>query len=180
VTLRTRTRPDEFDPLDWVLEHWRAQNRPAAEYFVAASALFRTYQAVTARFDEALSEFDLTRTGYLLLATLFLSGNRARPLSYLSRHLLMHPTTITLVVDQMEQRGLVERIRHETDRRSILVHLTDAGREVADQATEALAAAKFGLPIDLDTAIELVEVLRRVRRQINDIPVIAPDGHRAE
>jgi DNA-binding MarR family transcriptional regulator len=180
VTLRTRTRPDEFDPLDWVLEHWQAQNRPAAEHFVAASSLFRTYQAVTARFDEVLSEFELTRTGYLLLATLFLSGDRARPLSYLSRHLLVHPTTITLVVDQMEQRGLVERIRHETDRRSILVHLTAAGREVSDQATEALAAARFGLAVDLDTAIELVEVLRRIRRELNDIPTVAPDGQRAE
>ena len=91
MTLRTRTRPDEFDPLDWVLEHWQQQNRPAAEHFVAASSLFRTYQAVTARFDEVLSEYELTRTGYLLLATLFLSGDRARPLSYLSRHLLVHP-----------------------------------------------------------------------------------------
>src|SRR5713226_188301 len=175
MTLRTRTRPDEFDPLNLVLEHWRAQNRPAAEHFVAASALFRTYQAVTARFEEVLSEFELTRTGYLLLATLALSGERDRPLSYLSRNLLVHPTTITLVVDQMEQRGLVERVRHETDRRSTLVHLTPAGREVADQATEALAAAKFGIPVDLDTAIELVEVLRRVRREINDIPAVASD-----
>jgi DNA-binding MarR family transcriptional regulator len=180
MTLRTRTRPDEFDPLDWVLEHWQAQNRPAAEHFVAASSLFRTYQAVTARFDEVLSEFELTRTGYLLLVTLFLSGDRARPLSYLSRNLLVHPTTITLVVDQMEQRGLVERVPHETDRRSTLVHLTEAGHEVADRATEALAAAKFGLAVDLDTAIELVEVLRRVRREINDIPAVAPNGQRAE
>ncbi len=127
-----------------------------------------------------LSEFELTRTGYLLLATLFLSGDRARPLSYLSRNLLVPPTTITLVVDQMEQRGLVERVPHETDRWSTLVHLTEAGRKVADQATEALAAAKFGLPVDLGTAIELVEVLRRVRRQINDIPALAPAEQRAE
>ena len=180
MSLRTRTHPDEFDPLDWVLEHWQAQNRPAAEHFVAASSLFRTHQAVTARWDEVLSESELTRTGYLLLATLFLSGDRARPLSYLSRNLLVHPTTITLVVDQMEQRGLVERVPHETDRRSILVHLTEAGREVSDQATEALAAAKFGLAVELDTAIELVEVLRRVRREINDIPALASDGQRAE
>ena len=180
MTLRTRTHPDEFDPLDWVLEHWQAQNRPAAEHFVAASSLFRTYQAVTARFDEVLTEFELTRTGYLLLATLFLSEDKVRPLSYLSRHLLVHPTTITLVVDQMEQRRLVERVPHDTDRRSTLVRLTEAGREVADRATEALAAAKFGLAVDLDTVIELVEVLRNVRREINDIPALAADEQKAE
>ena len=35
TSLRTRTRPGEFDPLDWVLEHWQAQDRPDAEHFLA-------------------------------------------------------------------------------------------------------------------------------------------------
>jgi DNA-binding MarR family transcriptional regulator len=175
VSLRTRTRPGEFDPLDWVLEHWQAQDRPDAEHFLAVSALFRTYQAVTARSDEVLKRFDLTRTGYLLLTTLFLSRDNARPLGYLSRHLMVHPTTITLAVDQLEHRRLVARSAHPTDRRTTVVRLTKAGHEVADQATEALAAASFGLAIPADMAIELVELLRRVRREIGDIPPSSPD-----
>src|SRR4030088_2574184 len=82
VNLRTRTRPGEFDPLDWVLEHWQAQDRPDAEHFIALSALFRTYQAVTARTDEILKRFELTRTGYLLLTTLFLTRDNSRALGY--------------------------------------------------------------------------------------------------
>ena len=173
--LRTRTRPGEFDPLDWVLEHWQAQDRPDAEHFLAVSALFRTYQAVTARTDEVLKRFDLTRTGYLLLVTLFLTRDRSRALGYLSRQLMVHPTTITLAVDQLEQRRLVAREAHPTDRRTTVVRLTKAGQEVADQATEALAAAKFGIPVPQDMAIELVELPRRVRRAIGDIPPAAPD-----
>ena len=38
--------------------------------------------------------------------------------------------TLTMTVDRLEKRGLVVRMPHETDRRSILVTLTEAGREV--------------------------------------------------
>jgi DNA-binding MarR family transcriptional regulator len=175
LRLRTRTRPGEFDPLDWVLEHWQAQNRPDAEHFLAVSALFRTYQAVTARQDEVLKQYELTRTGYLLMVTLFLSKDGSRPLGQLSRQLMVHPTTITLVVDQLEERRLLSRGAHPTDRRTTVVRLTKAGRELADKATDALAKVNFGIAVPQDMAVELVELLRLVRREIGDIPPAAPD-----
>lgn len=38
--------------------------------------------------------------------------------------------TLTVNVDRLEKMGLVARIPHETDRRSILVGLTEAGRDL--------------------------------------------------
>jgi len=38
--------------------------------------------------------------------------------------------TLTVNVDRLEKQGLVARIPHETDRRSILVTLTPAGQEL--------------------------------------------------
>jgi DNA-binding MarR family transcriptional regulator len=38
--------------------------------------------------------------------------------------------TLTVGIDRLEKQGLVERIPHETDRRSILVALTKPGREL--------------------------------------------------
>lgn len=175
MRLRTRVSPDEFDPLDWVLEHWQGQARPDAEHFLAVSALFRTYQAVTSRTDEVLRRFELTRTGYLLLTTLFLTRDNSRALSYLSRQLMVHPTTITLAVDQLERRHLVAREAHPTDRRTTIVRLTQTGHQLAGEATEALAAVHFGLAIPQELAVEMVELLRRVRREIGDIPPAAPD-----
>ena len=175
MRLRTRTRPGEFDPLDWVLEHWQAQDRPDAEHFLAVSALFRTHQAVTARQDELLKQFDLTRTGYLLMVTLFLSKDQSRPLGQLSKQLMVHPTTITLVVDQLEERRILARNAHPTDRRTTVVKLTKAGRDLADKVTAAMAKDNFGIPIPQDMAVELVELLRNVRREIGDIPPVAAD-----
>ena len=173
--LRTRTRPGEFDPLDWVLEHWQAQDRPDAEHFLAVSALFRTHQAVTVRQDEILKQFDLTRTGYLLMVTLFLSKDASRPLGQLSKQLMVHPTTVTLSVDQLEERRIVARVAHPTDRRTTMVRLTRSGHELANKVTEAMAKVNFGIPIPQDMAVDLVELLRSVRREIGDIPPLADD-----
>ncbi len=38
--------------------------------------------------------------------------------------------TLTVMVDRLEKNGMVRRRPHETDRRSILVELTDAGFEL--------------------------------------------------
>ena len=53
---------------------------------------------------------------------------------------------MTNAVDRLEAAGLVERQPHETDRRALVLALTDEGRRVADAATEALKKAQPGTP----------------------------------
>jgi DNA-binding MarR family transcriptional regulator len=88
---------------------------------------------------------------------------------------MVHPTTITLVVDQLEERKLLSRIAHATDRRTTVVRLTKAGRDLADKVTVAMAKVNFGIPVPQDMAIQLVELLREVRREIGDIPPATED-----
>jgi len=44
---------------------------------------------------------------------------------------------ITSRLDRLERRGYVKRTRHPSDRRGVLVSLTDAGRQVLEQAVAA-------------------------------------------
>lgn len=55
-------------------------------------------------------------------------------LSKLSKHVYLSPSMITSIVDQLEKRYLVERTRKSTDRRVILIELTEKGKEVAQTA----------------------------------------------
>ncbi len=149
---------------------WVAHGQPAADQFTAMVAILRTHQAMTAAIDATLRTHDLTRTGYLLMTTLQLSRDGTRPLGQLSRHLMVHPTTVTLALDQLEKRNLVKRNPHPTDRRTILAVLTPAGREVLDKATKALADTEFGLTgVDASLSGRVVEVLGDVREHIGDI-----------
>jgi DNA-binding MarR family transcriptional regulator len=52
----------------------------------------------------------------------------------LAERILYSKSGFTNVVDRMEKEGLVKRVRPETDRRSILIVLTDAGRKKMEEA----------------------------------------------
>ena len=82
---------------------------------------------------------------------------------------MVHPTTVTLALDQLEKRNLVKRHPHPTDRRTILARLTPAGRQVLDKATKALADNDFGLTgVDDALSSRVVEILGEVRERIGD------------
>jgi DNA-binding MarR family transcriptional regulator len=49
-------------------------------------------------------------------------------------------STLSSLLDRLERRGLIARGRHPRSRRLVMVELTDAGREVAIQASAAMRA----------------------------------------
>ena len=49
------------------------------------------------------------------------------PMNELAERILYSKSGFTRVVDRMEEAGLVQRVRPENDRRTILVRLTDSG-----------------------------------------------------
>jgi DNA-binding MarR family transcriptional regulator len=52
----------------------------------------------------------------------------------LAQVLAVAPPNITLVLDKMTEKGLLERVRSETDRRAQNIHLTPGGRALAERA----------------------------------------------
>jgi DNA-binding MarR family transcriptional regulator len=73
----------------------------------------------------------------------------------------------TLVVDDLERRGYVERTVHPDDRRSKIVSLTPAGAAVAEQAERILARPPRSLlavaPEELATLDRIMAELRSPR-----------------
>lgn len=55
-------------------------------------------------------------------------------LSKLSQHVYLSPSMITSIVDQLENKELVVRTRKSTDRRVILIELTEKGKQVTQTA----------------------------------------------
>jgi DNA-binding MarR family transcriptional regulator len=77
---------------------------------------------------------------------------------------MVHPTSVTNLVDRLEAQGLVERTVDSADRRRILASLTAEGRRVLKKATDALTDIEFAVgalaPADQEKAYELLRVLR--------------------
>lgn len=70
-------------------------------------------------------------TGPQVTAIKLLEGFGDLSLSALSQRMSARNSTITGLVDRMEQAGLVERTRSTEDRRVVLIRLTERGRELA-------------------------------------------------
>jgi DNA-binding MarR family transcriptional regulator len=55
-------------------------------------------------------------------------------LSQVARKIMVNSSTLTGIIDRLEQKGLVTRTRTSPDRRVITIELTEEGRKVAENA----------------------------------------------
>jgi len=162
--------PLSFDPIlearrQWD-EHWGPDATPAMG---AVTSVFRAHQILLARLNQALAPWDLTFPRYEALMLLSYSRTGALPLGKMGDRLQVHRASVTNVVDRLVAQGLVVRVRHEQDRRTVLAQITEAGRGTAKAATEALNADRFGIaPLGTAEAERLSDLIEPLRRQAGD------------
>ncbi|WP_441000017.1 MarR family winged helix-turn-helix transcriptional regulator [Fodinibius sp. SL11] len=89
--------------------------------------LMRATETINNRLNRQLSDVGLTISQFGVLEALLHLG----PLNQkaLGEKLLKSGGNITLVIDNLEKSGWVERHQDPEDRRSMLIHLTDEGEE---------------------------------------------------
>ena len=160
---------DLVDSVEWARLRWLDVDQPEGDHFAMMVALMRLNQMVVSNLDRLLKGQGLARTAYLVLCTLMLAKSKTLTMTQLSRRLILHPTTISLVVDQLQARGLVVRKSHSGDRRTVLASMTDEGIEMLTAVNQSLGAQKYGLDgVDSRLAITLTEVIRQVRGDLGD------------
>lgn len=89
--------------------------------------LMRASETINNRLNRQLAEVDLTVSQFGVLEALLHLG----PLNQksLGEKLLKSGGNITLVIDNLEKSGWVERRQNPDDRRSVLIHLTPEGKQ---------------------------------------------------
>ena len=87
----------------------------------------RAADSVSSRLSRLLAKYELTMSQFGALEALYHLG----PLNQnkLGKKLLKTSGNITMVVDNLEKRGLVERERSSEDRRAVNVMLTKTGKK---------------------------------------------------
>ena len=89
----------------------------------------RLVRAVYLDSQKISKRYGLTGPQSAILRNLFNNG----PMSSadLSRKLYVTPSNITGIIDRLEKKKFVERIKKEGDRRVALINLTESGRELS-------------------------------------------------
>jgi DNA-binding MarR family transcriptional regulator len=100
------------------------------------ATLERAAHLVATRIEMAANDLDITQAEAHVLAQVAKAG--PTPIATLHREFGRKRSTLTNVVDRLEQRKLVRRRPNPDDRRSLVVHLTASGERVARRVTEVL------------------------------------------
>ena len=83
------------------------------------------------RFGERISRIKLTPPDAGILRMLGASGGLSQ--QELSRRLGIHPSRLVAILDELEERRLVERRPHADDRRQYALHLTEKGQAMLSE-----------------------------------------------
>lgn len=129
----------------------------------AVTTITRVQQILEARVEHALAEFGLSFSRFEILRLLGFTREGRLPMGKISDRLQIHPASVTSAVKRLEREGLIERRQDSDDNRVVLAHLTPAGAQVLEPATEAVnrVFTSTGLSDDqLDLIIELMSPIR--------------------
>lgn len=110
--------------------------------------LWKAARAIETYAEKSISGLDMGSSDFAVLEALLHKGSL--PVNEIGRKVLLTSGSITVAVDRLETKGLVERRAHGTDRRARIVHLTKEGRKLITQVyavhagdMERLAAASL-------------------------------------
>jgi DNA-binding MarR family transcriptional regulator len=130
-----------------------------------------------ARFSERIKALDLTpaQAGVLRL----IAWQPGRSQQDIARTLGTPPSRLVLLIDGLQDRGLVERRRSSQDRRQYALHLTGAGTAFMGQLAGIGAAHEDDICAGLDTGerAQLAGLLERIAARQGLTPGVHP-GYR--
>ncbi|WP_344421112.1 MarR family transcriptional regulator [Pseudonocardia ailaonensis] len=160
--------PLPFDPIERAAQLWADRVGPS-DTMAAVTSVMRVQQILLSAVDGALRPHGLTFARYEALVLLSFSRRRRLPMRVMGERLQLHPTSVTNIVDRLQNDGLVRRIPHPTDRRATLVEITDTGLGLLEEATKSVTAVDFGLAgLDAEGKSTLFGLLGKIRAASGD------------
>jgi DNA-binding MarR family transcriptional regulator len=128
-----------------------------------------------AKFAERIEAIGLT-PAHAGVLRLLQGGSEGLSQQALGSELRVLPSRLVVLIDELEERGLVERRDHPTDRRSYALYLTDKGQEalktigrLAREHQEHLCAA-----LNEKEREQLASLLRRIAEEQGLRPGVHP------
>jgi DNA-binding MarR family transcriptional regulator len=157
-----------FDPIARAAEIWE-RRFGESRAMAAVTSIMRAQQILLGELDALLRPHGLTFARYEALVLLRFSREGALPLRLIGQRLMVHPTSVTNIVNRLEAQALVARRPNPADGRGTLAEITAAGREVVGRATKDLMAADFCLSgYDEGQLEQMFGMLRALRVRAGD------------
>lgn len=136
-------------------------------------ALYRASRATTAVYRPHLDRMGVTYPQYLVLLALWERDGRG--VQDLCNALDLDTGTLSPLLKRLESAGYVERQRQRTDERRVVVHLTEAGRNLKTEAAEIPACVARAGGLDPDELVALRDTLHRLTAALHNAAGNTPE-----
>ncbi|SDP86612.1 MarR family winged helix-turn-helix transcriptional regulator [Lentzea jiangxiensis] len=123
--------------------------------------LYTTSRAVTGFYRPILDKAGITYPQFLVM--LLLWERDSRPIRELVRELDLEYSTLSPLIKRLEKSGLLLRVTHPDDERSVLVQLTDKGRDLRWIGAEMFSQLGKALGMTVEEITVLRKALQRVK-----------------
>src|SRR6266849_10833341 len=124
--------------------------------------LWKAARAAQAYAEKSISGLEMCASDFAVLEAVLHKG--PLPINEIGKKVMLTSGSITVAVDRLEAKGLVERRAHSTDRRARIVHLTKEGRKLITRAYADHAADMERLASASLTSAERKTLIRLLKK----------------
>jgi DNA-binding MarR family transcriptional regulator len=121
----------------------------------------RSYLTIMPLFDKRMSQYDLRAVDFSVLSLLKANPNITQ--KRLSQAINVSPPNLAILLDRLENRGLLLRQRNPLDKRSQTLILTAKGLALCDEAEATVSALEIEATAGL-TARERTQLLKLLQK----------------
>lgn len=129
--------------------------------------LYACSKEIVRRYKTYLDKLDLTYTQYIVMMVMW--EEKELNVKELGDKLFLDSGTLTPVLKKLEAKGYVTRERSKIDERTLIVTLTDSGKELREMAVDIPVGMRGCLKLSDEEMVQLRTMLGKILSDMGDV-----------
>ncbi|MBS6728543.1 MAG: MarR family transcriptional regulator [Lachnospiraceae bacterium oral taxon 082] len=129
--------------------------------------LYACSKEIVRRYKTYLDKLDLTYTQYIVMMVMW--EEKELNVKELGDKLFLDSGTLTPVLKKLEAKGYVTRERSKIDERTLIVTLTDSGKELREMAVDIPVGMRGCLKLSDEEMIQLRTMLGKILSDMGNV-----------
>lgn len=134
-------------------ENLKLENQLCFPLYAAAKEVVRLYTPL-------LEQLDLTYTQYIVMMIVW--EKKEVVVKELAERLFLDTGTLTPLLRKLEKKGLITLAKAETDKRSVMICVTEEGLNLRKQAVHVPEQVAGCIPLEKEEAGQLYHILYKI------------------
>lgn len=129
--------------------------------------LYACSKEIVRRYKTYLDRLDLTYTQYIVMMVMW--EEKELNVKELGDKLFLDSGTLTPVLKKLEAKGYVTRERSKIDERTLIVTLTESGKELREKAVDIPVGMRGYLKLSDEEMVQLRTMLNKILSDMGDV-----------